>query len=243
VVYIYAPTRNHGEIRAQLVDFTGTLQVDGYGAYKALVKKARGANRFVQLAFCLAHARRKFTDVHKNSASPMAQGIIEQIALVYEVEAEIRGTSADNRRAVRQARSAPLMEALHAMLTEDLAQISAKSPLAKAIKYSLAHWPGLTLFLDDGRIEVDSNTVERTMRGIALGRKNSLFAGDDGGAESWAILASLLQTAKLNGLDPFTWLSDVLERMVSGEVKSHELDQLLAWNWKADRLAPLQAAA
>jgi hypothetical protein len=135
------------------------------------------------------------------------------------------------------------MEALHAMLTEDLAQISAKSPLAKAIKYSLAHWPGLTLFLDDGRIEVDSNTVERTMRGIALGRKNSLFAGDDGGAESWAILASLLQTAKLNGLDPFTWLSDVLERMVSGEVKSHELDQLLAWNWKADRLAPLQAAA
>jgi len=81
------------------------------------------------------------------------------------------------------------------------------------------------------------------MRGIALGRKNSLFAGDDGGAESWAILASLLQTAKLNGLDPFTWLSDVLERMVSGEVKSHELDRLLAWNWKAERLAPLQAAA
>jgi transposase len=242
VVYIYAPTRNHGEIRDQLMDFSGTLQVDGYGAYKSLVKRAQG-NRFLQPAFCLAHARRKFTDIHKNSASPMAQRIIEQIALVYEVEAQIRGTSADHRRAVRHACSAPLMEALHAMLNENLAQISSKSPLAKAIKYTLAHWSGLNLFLSDGRIEVDSNTVERSMRGIALGRKNSLFAGDDGGAESWAILASLLQTAKLNRLDPFTWLSDALERMVSGEVKSHELDQLLAWNWKAERLSPLQAAA
>jgi transposase len=91
----------------------------------------------------------------------------------------------------------------------------------------------LTLFLEDGRLEVDNNTVERSMRSIALGRRNSLFAGDDGGARSWAILASLLNTAKLNGLDPYTYLNDVLERMVTGEVKSHELDQLLAWNWKA----------
>ena len=97
---------------------------------------------------------------------------------------------------------------------------------------TLAHWGGLNLFLTDGRIEVDNNTVERSMRPIALGRRNSLFAGNDGGAESWAILASLLQTAKLNGLDPFTWLNDVLERIVSDQVKSHELDRLLAWNWK-----------
>ena len=113
-----------------------------------------------------------------------------------------------------------------------MAKISSKSVLAEAIKYTLAHWGGLNRFLDDGRIEVDNNTVERSMRPISLGRKDSLFAGNDGGARSWAILASLLQTAKLNGHDPFTWLNDALERIVSGQVKTHELERLLAWNWE-----------
>lgn len=135
------------------------------------------------------------------------------------------------------------METLKVMLEESLAQISSKSTLANAIRYTLGHWAGLNLFLTDGRLEVDNNTVERSMRAIALGRKNSLFAGNDGGAESWAILASLLNTAKLNGLDPFAWLSDVLEQIVSGDVKNNDLDQLLAWNWKASRSAPLKAAA
>lgn len=135
------------------------------------------------------------------------------------------------------------MESLKVMLEEGLAQISSKSTLANAIRYTLGHWAGLNLFLTDGRLEVDNNTVERSMRAIALGRKNSLFAGNDGGAESWAILASLLNTAKLNGLDPFAWLSDVLEQIVSGDVKNNDLDQLLAWNWKASRSAPLKAAA
>jgi hypothetical protein len=124
-----------------------------------------------------------------------------------------------------------------------LQPISAKSATAGAIKYALGHWTGLTAFLEDGRIEIDSNTVERTMRAIALGRRNSLFAGSCGGAESWAILASLLQTARLNGLDPYTWLNDVLERMISGEVKSHELRQLLAWNWSATKKGEVEALA
>ena len=124
------------------------------------------------------------------------------------------------------------------MLEEALAQVSAKSLLAGAIKYTLGHWAGLNLFLEDGRLELDNNTVERTMRGIALGRRNSLFAGSDGGAESWAVLASLLQTARFNDLDPYEWLNDVLEKIVSGSVKSHELDQLLAWHWKAARDKP-----
>jgi hypothetical protein len=127
------------------------------------------------------------------------------------------------------------MAAMKTRLEGALEEVSAKSPLAGAIRYSLNHWEGFTLFLEDGRIEVDNNTVERNMRPIALGRKNSLFAGNDGGAETWAILASLLNTAKLNEIDPYAWLGDVLEKMVSGEVKSHQLHQLLAWNWKAAR--------
>lgn len=136
-----------------------------------------------------------------------------------------------------------MMSALKIVLENALKPISAKSAMAGAIRYSLTHWAGLTAFLEDGRIEIDSNTVERTMRPIGLGRRNSLFAGSCGGAESWAILASLLQTARLNGLDPYTWLNDVLEKMISGEVKSHELDQLLAWNWKARRAAEMEAQA
>ena len=135
------------------------------------------------------------------------------------------------------------MAALKARLTEMAGQLFSQSKLVEAINYTLNHWVGLTLFLSDGRIEVDSNTVERSMRPIALGRKNSLFAGSEGGAESWAILASLLNTAKLNDLDPQTYLTDVLERIVSGRTKSHQLHELLAWNWKAARQRAAQAAA
>jgi hypothetical protein len=242
VAYIFAKSRGQREIMRQLAAYQGVVQVDAYGAYTALAKPGRSPGP-IQLAFCLAHARRKFTDVYKKTQSAVARDAIERFAKIYAIEADIRGTSAAYRREVRQAKTAPLMKDLKAALEEALAEISSKSALAKAIKYSLGHWVGLTAFLDDGRIEVDSNTVERTMRAIALGRRNSLFAGSCGGAESWAIIASLLQTARLNGLDPFTWLNDVLERIVSGEDKSHELDQLLAWKWKAQREAANLAAA
>ncbi|MBV9509712.1 MAG: IS66 family transposase [Caulobacteraceae bacterium] len=234
VAYVFAQGRSHAEIAEQLKSYSGVLQVDGYGAYKALAKR-RSGDHAVQLAFCMAHARRKFTDVHKKTRSKTAREVIELFGRIYMIEAEVRGSSAERRLAARQDRSAPLMAELRALLDETLAQISSKSVLAEAIKYTLAHWAGLNLFLQDGRIEVDNNTVERTMRPIALGRRNHMFAGSDGGARSWAILASLLQTAKLNGHDPFTWLNDALERIVSGEVKSHELEQLLAWNWRPPR--------
>jgi hypothetical protein len=207
-----------------------------------LAKSGRNAGP-ITLAYCMAHARRKYTDVYKKAPSALGRDIIERFAEIYAVEAEIRGASAAERRTVRQARTAPMMSALKIVLENALKPISAKSAMAGAIRYSLTHWAGLTAFLEDGRIEIDSNTVERTMRPIGLGRRNSLFAGSCGGAESWAILASLLQTARLNGLDPYTWLNDVLEKMISGEVKSHELDQLLAWNWKARRAAEMEAQA
>ena len=197
----------------------------------------------IKLAFCLAHARRKFVEVHKKTASPISADIITRIAAVYAVEARVRGTSAAIRLAARQAESAAIMAGIRDVLDTALPQLSTKSSLAKAIRYMCAHWAGLVRFLDDGQIEVDTNTVERSMRPIALGRRNSLFAGSEGGARTWAILASLLQTAKLNGLDPYTWLNDVLERIVSGAVKNNELEQLLAWNWKPAAASDIKLAA
>lgn len=136
-----------------------------------------------------------------------------------------------------------VMAQIKSLLDTTLPQLSTKSALARAIRYTLAHWQGLTRFLDDGRLEVDTNTVERTMRTVAQGRKSSLFAGSEAGARTWAVLSSLLQTARLNGLDPYTWLNDVLERIVSGAVKNHELDQLLAWNWRPAEPPVMRLAA
>jgi transposase len=242
VAYVFATGRDTEAIVAQLGDrFAGVLQVDGYAAYKALAR--RGGPGRIRLAFCLAHARRKFVAVHKTTQSPAALEVLQQIATIYAIEERIRGGTAELRRMVRQAESKPLMDALKRRLTALLEELSVKSTLAKAIRYTLGHWDGLTLFLTDGRVEVDSNTVERTMRAIALGRRNSLFAGSERGARNWAILVSLLTTAKLNGVDPLTWLTDVLERVVSGRTKNHQLDELLPWVWKAARAAPPRQAA
>jgi hypothetical protein len=237
---VFADGRGTEAIAGQLTGFSGILQVDGYAAYKAL---ARGQGGAIRLAFCLAHARRKFVEVYKTTQSPFAHEVIERLQAVYAIEAEIRGSPAEQRLAVRRARAAPLMEALKARLTSMLGQLFSQSPLAGAINYALNHWDGLTLFLGDGRVEVDTNTVERSMRPIAMGRRNSLFSGSEGGAESWAILASLVNTAKLHELDPQAYLTDVLERIVSGRTKSHQLQELLAWNWKAARPRATQSAA
>jgi transposase len=231
VVYVFSQTRAHREIKAQLADYQGVLQVDAYSAYNRLARPGRSPGP-IRLAFCWAHARRKWTDIYKARPLPLAQEVIERIAAIYAVEADIRGRDADHRRQARQERTAPLIADLNTLMEKALPELSRQSKSAKAIGYCLKHWAGLCLFLDDGRLEIDNNTVERSMRPISLGRKNSLFAGSDGGAETWAILASLLNTAKLNGLDPYTYLSDVVERIVSGQVKNHALDQLLAWNWK-----------
>jgi transposase len=240
VAYVFADGRGTDAIAGQLAGFSGILQVDGYAAYKAL---ARGHVGTIQLAFCLAHARRKFVEVYKTTSSPFAHEVIERLRAIYAIEAEIRGSSAEQRLAARRTRTTPLMEALKARLTEMISQLFSQSKLTEAINYVLNHWEGLTLFLSDGRVEVDSNTVERSMRPIAMGRRNSLFSGSEGGAESWAILSSIVNTAKLHELDPQIYLTDVLERIVSGQTKSHQLHELLVWNWKAARERAAQAAA
>ncbi len=234
VGYVFAESRGTEEVEDQLKSFGGILQVDGYGAYEALVKRRRKSNAGpLRLAFCLAHARRKFVDVVKSTGSPEALAVIAVIAEIYRIEERIRGMTAEERLEVRRAESAPIMDALKMRLTDVMAEVSAKSSLGKAIAYMLGHWSGLIAFLDDGRIEVDSNVVERSMKSVALTRKNALFAGNARGGETWAILASLINTAKLNGVDPQAWLTDVLERIVSEEITVDRLGELLPWVWKA----------
>ena len=199
------------------------LQVDGYEAYKVLAR--RGA---VQLAFCWSHVRRPFYELAQSGPAPIAAEALVRIAALYRIEAEIWGRSADDRRDVRQARSRPLVEAFEPWLREKLALVSQKSRLAEAIRYALSRWAGLGLFLDDGRVELDTNVVERSMRPLALTRKNALFAGSDGGAAHWAVIASLIETCKLIGVEPQAYLADVITKIVRGHPQSR-LDELLPW--------------
>ncbi len=240
VVFLYAEDRKGEHPAAHLADFQGVLQVDGYSGFKSLLEsRPPGA---IRLAFCWAHCRRRFYEIHQATGSPLAEEALRRIGELYRIEAEIRGRPAEERRTVRQERSKPLVEALHGWLGAQLERVSARSTLAEAIRYALRHWDGLVLFLDDGRLELDTNVIERAIRPIALNRKNSLFAGSAGGARHWATMASLVASAKLNGVEPWAWLTDVLERMISGRTKAPELDRLLPWTWKAERLAAAVAA-
>jgi len=241
IAYVFAGGRGKKEILTQLTGFEGVLQVDGYAAYASLAGDKKTSGK-IRLAFCLVHARRNFVKVHKTTNSPFAREVIERIAAVYAIEERIRGFDADQRRAVRQAETKPLMDALKARLEATKDGISRRSTLIGAIDYALERWAGLTLFLEDGRLEPDTNIVERSIRPISIGKKNSLFCGDEGGGETWAILASLLNTCKLNGVDPETYLADILERMVSGATKNNRLHELLVWNWKSAREAEKAAA-
>jgi hypothetical protein len=191
----------------------------------------------MRLAFCLAHAPRKFVDVVKLTGSSEALSILARIAEIYRIEARLRGESADIRLVVRRREAAPIMRELKVHLTKLRDEVSAKSALGKAVTYTLNHWSGLAAFLDDGRIEVDSNVVERSMKSVALTRKNSLFVGNERGGMTFAVLASLVNTCKLNSVDPEVWLADVLERIISGKVKANEMESLLPWAWKAEREA------
>ena len=160
--------------------------------------------------------------------APIASEALERIGGLYAIESEIRGRSPDERRDARQAKSRPILDAIEPWLREKLTLISQKSKLAEAIRYALSRWDGLTRFIDDGRIEIDSNVVERAIRPIALNRKNALFAGSDGGAENWGIVASLIETCKLNGVDPQAYMAFVLTKIIGGHLAS-KLDELMPW--------------
>lgn len=223
VVYVYAPDRKAERPIAHLAGFTGILQVDGYGGYRVLADKS-GAT----LAFCWAHVRRRFYEIAVSGPAPIASEALTRIAELYRIEDDIRRRPADERRTLRQQKSRPIVADLEPWLRQKLGLISQKTKLAEAIRYTLSRWQGLTRFLDDGRIEIDSNVVERSIRPIALNRKNALFAGSDAGAEHWAVIASLIETCKLNGVEPLGYIADVLTRIVNGHLNSR-IDDLLPW--------------
>ncbi|WGF90767.1 IS66 family transposase [Marinivivus vitaminiproducens] len=231
VVYFYAPGRGACHAEALLEGFTGVLQVDGYAAYKAIARAAP-PDKPLRLAHCWAHGRRQLRELFDKDGSAIAEVGLRQIARLYRIEAEIRGRSAAERLAVRRKRSRPLVEAFGTWLAEQRARISAKSRLAEKLAYFTNHWDGLLLFLDDGRVDIDTNAVENAIRPLTLNRKNALFAGHDEGGASWGRIASLIETAKLNAVNPFDYLKATLEALANGHPQSR-LDELMSWAFRA----------
>jgi transposase len=227
VAYHYAPGRGAKHACALFAGFNGVLQVDGYAGYNDLADASRSGGA-VALAYCWSHFRRQFYDLAKGGNAPIASAALDKIGALYAIEDDIRGQPADVRRAARQDRTKPLVEALKTWLGEQLARLPRSSTTAEAIRYGLNHWEGLCRFLDDGRIEIDTNTVERSIRPIALNRKNALFAGSDEGGANWAIVASLIETCKLNAVNPHAWLADTLTKLVNGWPQS-KIDDLMPW--------------
>ena len=225
VAYVYAPDRKAERPITHLAGFSGILQVDGYGGYRVVAERSG-----VTLAFCWAHVRRRFYELAAAGPAPIASEALRRFAELYHVEDDIRGQTAEARRAMRDERSRPIIAELEPWLREKLGLISQKTKLAEAIRYTLSRWEGLTRFLEDGRIEIDSNVVERSIRPIALNRKNALFAGSDSGAEHWAVIASLIETCKLNNVEPLDYLAGVLTQIVNGHPNS-QIDDLLPWDY------------
>jgi len=235
-LYRYTPTREGLHPATHLKPFKGTLQADGFSGFDALYESGR-----IKLAACWAHARRKFYDLHAATKSPLAAEALGRIGALYKIEDEIRGKPPDERRRVRQARAGRLIKDLQRWMQQQLTQVSAKSDAAGALLYSLKRWDGLTRYLDNGSIEIDNNAAERALRGPVLSRKNFLFAGADSGGERAAVLYTLLETAKLNGLDPERYLRDVLSRIAEHPI--NRIDELLPWNLAAEATSDERLAA
>lgn len=235
VAYRFEDGRGADCVARHLSGFSGILQVDGYSAYTSLVKlRAKaGSNETIQLAGCWAHLRRKFYDLHISGVSKAATTTIVTMAELWRIEDEARGGSPESRAALRKGKSAAIVADLFDLWERELGKVSGKSKTAEAIRYALTRREALERFLNDGRIEIDSNIVERAIRPQTITRKNSLFAGSEGGGRTWATLATLLQTAKMNNVDPLDWLSQTLTRIAQGWPAS-EIDALMPWNFDTD---------
>ena len=235
VWFAYSPDRKGEHPAGHLRNYSGILQADGYAGFNKLYEQGR-----IVEAACWAHVRRKFHDLYQAHRSPIAKEALERIAQLYGIEQEIRGRLPAERREARQARSRPLLEAMNAWLKAMLAKLSQKSDVAVAIRYALERWTALLRFCEDGRIEMDNNAAERSLRAVALGRKNYLIAGSDAGGERAAAIYSLLGSAKLNGIDPETYLSAVLRRVADHPV--NRVADLLPWNLLPARSPATEAA-
>jgi transposase len=226
VWFAYSPDRKGEHPERHLEKFRGTLQADAYAGFNQLYENGR-----IQQAACWAHVRRKFYDLEQAHASPVAREALQRIGALYGVEEQIRGKPLDQRREVRQAQAQPLLDSLRQWFEEILSKLSRKSETTAAIRYALSRWDALTRYIKDGHIEIDNNAAERSLRGVALGRKNYLFAGSDAGGERAAAIYSLIGSAKLNGLDPEAYLREVLTRIADHPI--NHIDELLPWNLKS----------
>jgi transposase len=233
-LFFYSPDRKGEHPRAHLKGFTGVIHADGYAGFNELF----AGNRIAE-AGCWAHVRRKFFDVHAAIGSPIAKEALDRIGQLYGVEDTIKGLPPDHRRRERQQRSKPIAQALAAWADETVRKLSRKSELAAAFRYMRARWAALVRGFDDGRLALDNNPAERALRGVAIGRKNWLFAGSDAGGHRAAAMYSMIESAKLNSINPQHYLADVLTRIADHPAR--RIAELLPWNWKPAE--PQRAAA
>jgi transposase len=239
-VYQFAPDWKEEHVLSHLGKARGILQADGYKGYSKLyAPDLDGKSRF-QEAACWAHLRRDFHDVWTSTKSEIAREALDRIGALYDIERQINGQSPHVRKAVRQDKSKPKVEAFRVWAEKQLTRLPGKSDLAKAFRYGLSRWEAFTLFLEDGRVAIDNNAAERALRPIGIGRRNWLFAGSDAGGETLARAMTIIETAKMNGLDPQAYLADVLDRI--NDHINPRLDELLPWNW-TPKAAPQEKAA
>jgi transposase len=236
--YFYSPDRAGSHPEAWLGTYAGIVQADAFSGFGRLYDATRRPGAIVEAA-CWAHGRRKFFEMADLKKAPMAVEAVSRIDAIFAVEREINGLSPTDRQAVRAARSRPLVGELHAWLRQNRARLSAKAPVAKAIDYMLKRWPAFTRFLDEGRICLSNNAAERANRPIAVGRRNWTFAGSDAGGRRAAAMYTLIETARINGVDPRAWLADVLARLPDHPVQ--RVSELLPWNWSPPEAQALAA--
>ena len=230
-MFYYSPDRGGEHPEKHLVDYSGLMQADAYAGFNGLYIAGRKPGPIIEAA-CWAHGRRKLFELAELQKAPIAIEAVQRIDELFAIEREINGVSQDQRVAVRAQRSKPLVDDLESWMRQERRRLSSQSPLAKAMDYSLKRWEALTRFLDDGRICMTNNAAERAVRGIAMGRKNWTFAGSDSGGRRAAAIYTLIETAKLNDVDPRAWLADVLARIADHPAK--RIAELLPWNWRTN---------
>ena len=228
-VYYFAPDWKEEHVHRHLKQASGILQADGYKGYAKLYEAGTDGKRRFREASCWAHWRRDFHDIWTSNKSEIAREALDRIGALYDIEREVAGQPADIRLAVRQKHSKEKVEAFRVWAEAQLTRIPGKSDLAGAFRYGLSRWSSFCLFLEDGRVAIDNNAAERALRPIGVGRRNWLFAGADTGAETLARAMTIIETAKMNGLDPQAYLADVLDRIQDHKI--NRLAELLPWNW------------
>jgi len=223
IAYYYSPDRKGVHPAEHLSNFSGVMHADGYAGYNKLY-----GNQIIEAA-CMAHVRRKFHDVIKLKPSPIAQEALSRIGALYDIEDRICGMLPDERRDLRQQHAKPILDELKEWIEDVQTTLPQKQKLAEAMRYALSRWAALSVYLDDGRVEIDNNIAERAMRPLGIGRKNWLFAGSDKGGERIANILSIIETAKLHGHNPEAYLTDVLARIQ--DHPKERLENPLPWNW------------